>query len=394
MKIRAVTLFTCVGATPTIDTLGQAARQLERLSAVMSGAGFEVQTTRLVTQPFPAELGGLHPEQAPGWAQALENACSELGINYVSVGPAGLLPGAPDEYQPQVWAEQIPEMLAGTRTLFITYSISDPASPAGVNSAAAAQAAGLIQRIARQTDDGFNNLRFAAVSNCPPLIPFFPVAYHDGGANRWGIAVQAADLVLDAFSSERTVPEKLQELQAALEAADRMLSSAAQRVSDELDVPYLGCDWSPAPFPDAATSIGGALERLSGRFIGTSGTLWAAACLTETLRKADIQRTGYTGLMLPVLEDSVLARRGGDGTVSVNDMLLYSAVCGLGLDTVPLPGDASAEALTGVLLDMGALAMRLNKPLTARLLLVPGKRAGDPVEYGFEYFAPGKVMQV
>ncbi len=78
--------------------------------------------------------------------------------------------------------------------------------------------------------------------------------------------------------------------------------------------------------------------------------------------------------------------------LSIEDLLLYAAVCGTGLDTVPLPGDSSVEALTAVLLDLGALSLRLNKPLTARLMPIPGKAAGDEVNFDFAYFAPSRVM--
>jgi len=61
---------------------------------------------------------------------------------------------------------------------------------------------------------------------------------------------------------------------------------------------------------------------------------------------------------------------------------------------VPLPGDASAEQLAAVLVDVAALSVRLNKPLTARLMPIPGKKAGDPIHFDFDYFADGKVMDL
>jgi hypothetical protein len=96
--------------------------------------------------------------------------------------------------------------------------------------------------------------------------------------------------------------------------------------------------------------------------------------------------------MLPVLEDAVLAQRLGQGLLSVQDLLLYSAVCGTGLDTIPLPGDVSPEQLSAVLLDLAALALRLDKPLTARLMPIPGKRAGEPTEFDFPYFANSRIL--
>jgi len=96
-----------------------------------------------------------------------------------------------------------------------------------------------------------------------------------------------------------------------------------------------------------------------------------------------------------VLEDAALAAGSGHGDFSLNDLLLYSAVCGTGLDTIPLPGDVTEDELAGIILDVSALSVALDrKPLTARLLPVPGKQAGDPINYDFEYFANGTVLAV
>jgi hypothetical protein len=134
------------------------------------------------------------------------------------------------------------------------------------------------------------------------------------------------------------------------------------------------------------------MERMGVPKTGLHGSLAAAAILTEAIERANFPRTGFSGLMLPVLEDAVLARCAAEGTLTVKDLLLYSAVCGTGLDTVPLPGDTSAEQIAAVLLDLSALALRLDKPLTARLMPIPGKKAGDPTGFDFDYFANSRVM--
>ena len=71
---------------------------------------------------------------------------------------------------------------------------------------------------------------------------------------------------------------------------------------------------------------------------------------------------------------------------------MYSAVCGTGLDTIPLPGDSSPELLAPLLLDLGALALRLDKPLTARLMPVPDKQAGERTNFDFPFFANSRVL--
>jgi len=106
-----------------------------------------------------------------------------------------------------------------------------------------------------------------------------------------------------------------------------------------------------------------------------------------------MEKTGFNGLMLPLLEDSILAQRSSEGSLTIKDLLMYSAVCGTGLDTVPLPGDISAEQIAAILLDIAFLAVRLNKPLTARLMPVPGKAVGEMTEFDFEYFSNGRIME-
>jgi hypothetical protein len=126
--------------------------------------------------------------------------------------------------------------------------------------------------------------------------------------------------------------------------------------------------------------------------LGAVGTLAAASALTRMLKRLPYAQVGYSGLMLPVLEDSLLAARASAGLVSVSELLLYSAVCGTGLDTVPLPGDATPEQLAAIVLDVSALALALQKPLSCRLFPVPGKAAGERTEYDSPYLVNAAVL--
>jgi uncharacterized protein (UPF0210 family) len=64
------------------------------------------------------------------------------------------------------------------------------------------------------------------------------------------------------------------------------------------------------------------------------------------------------------------------------------------LDTVPLAGNISQQALYAILLDVAALSTRLHKPLTARLMPVPGLTAGENTHFDFEFFANGAALAV
>jgi hypothetical protein len=118
----------------------------------------------------------------------------------------------------------------------------------------------------------------------------------------------------------------------------------------------------------------------------------AAALITPVLQGLPVAHAGYSGLMVPVLEDSVLAQRWSEGALTLDALLAYSAVCGTGLDTVPLPGDVTVEQLERILGDMASLAFRLRKPLSARLMPVKGKKAGDKTEFD-DPFLVNAVLQ-
>jgi uncharacterized protein (UPF0210 family) len=99
--------------------------------------------------------------------------------------------------------------------------------------------------------------------------------------------------------------------------------------------------------------------------------------ITDVIRSLGTPTCGYTGLMLPILEDPVLAQRAGEGRYGVQDLLLFSSVCGTGLDVVPVPADTPVETLAAMVTDVASLSVKLRKPLSARLFLVAGKRPGQ-----------------
>ena len=56
--------------------------------------------------------------------------------------------------------------------------------------------------------------------------------------------------------------------------------------------------------------------------------------------------------------------------------------------------ETTAEAIAAVLLDVATLAVRLQKPLTARLMPIPDKKAGDEIQFDFPFFANSAVMSI
>jgi uncharacterized protein (UPF0210 family) len=340
-----------------------------------------VQTTRLALPPFPDwwDINTVPADTAVTLAAKWQAA----GFDYISLGPILLR-------HDQSWLARLPDILGATDVLFASAEIAGLAGQ--IDTGRCLAVARLIQEASKLYENGFGNLYLAAIANCPPGAPFFPVAYHRGGSPHFAIAVESADLAVNAITSAATLAEARQNLIAAIEQEAQQVSAVAAELSAAFGFPFSGIDFSLAPFPEPEKSLAGAMEGLGLSHVGGSGSLFAAAFITEAIDRANFPRCGFSGLMLPVLEDSVLATRAAEGRLTLSDLLSYSAVCGVGLDTIPLPGDISQEALAGILLDVAALAVRLNKPLTARLMPLPGLAAGDPIHFDFPYFADSRVM--
>ncbi|HET9914910.1 MAG TPA: DUF711 family protein, partial [Anaerolineales bacterium] len=239
--------------------------------------------------------------------------------------------------------------------------------------------------------NGFANLQFAALANVEAGAPFFPASYHNSDEPAFAIATESADLAVSAFENAKTLEEGRKNLISEVTKHGQTITQIAQSINHPI-TKFLGIDFSLAPFPEDGISLGNAVEQMGVPKVGLHGSLAAAAILTEAIDRAGFPHTGFSGFMQPVLEDSVLAKRAAEGTLTIKDAMLYSAVCGTGLDTVPLPGDTTAEQVTPLLLDLCALALRLDKPLTARLMPIPGKKAGDETNFDFAFFAPSRVM--
>jgi len=381
MKIRSITYFLNPGWPLDETKLQAAGNYLREAKSAFQAEGYEVQTTRMATIPFPTLLKGDISQTAP-LAQAIEHIATELGIAYIALGPA--LPEYPDSYT------VIPEAIAATENVFFSGVMADHSS---IHSAALRACAEIIVRCGPLDPNGFGNLYFAALANVPPGAPFFPAAYHQGDQPVFAIATEAADLAVEAFNGPWTLDEGRMRLVSSIEKHGQALARIATDLqSASTSTTFGGIDFSLAPFPADNQSLGGAVEGIGIPKIGRHGSLTAAALLTEAVDRANFLHTGFSGFMQPVLEDSMLAKRAAEGTLTIKDLLLYSAVCGTGLDTVPLPGDVSADQIAALLLDLSVLALRLDKPLTARLMPIPEKKAGDPTGFNFEFFANSKVM--
>src|SRR5271165_320735 len=369
-KMRCITAFVRLDRASYQLQISEAVNFLKIAQTTFESRGFIVQSLRIATQPFPEYTQGLSREQALQFFKNLDGLAQMQNV-VISIGPAYL---SGDDGDAQ--ADLLADALKNSKSLYGSVSVT---TSAGVNWPAVRAAACVMKKLSDGTLHSEGNFHFAALASVPQASPFFPAAYLTGLGHQFAVGLEPANSVAEAV---RDAPDLATAKRRLIDLFFQLTSDVenlALRVDSERGWTYLGLDLSPAPSKDA--SIGSAIENLSKQPFGASGTLTAVGVITSAIREIGLRKTGYSGLMLPILEDPIIAERWNAGLVSLDALMSYSAVCGTGLDTVPLPGNITEEQLARIIGDVATLSVKWNKPLSARLLPVAGKLAGQQTEF-------------
>jgi uncharacterized protein len=369
-RIRTITAFINLDPAEYQQQVAETMQMLRRAKTIFESRGFEVQTLRIATQPFPEYTKGMSTQQVVAFFKEYD-ALAEKEKFAAGIGPAMLNAG-----DSEAEADLLANILSATKHIRGSIVV---AGEEGVRWKAIGAAARAIKKLEEETEHSQGNFNLGAIAMVPPMSPFFTAAYNTGFGHQFAIGLESANLVQAAFANAPDLESARHKLEDMLTEQASEIERHANRVDQETGWRYAGIDLSPAPLKEV--SIGAAIEELIAQPFGSSGTLTAAATITSAIKNIQVTQTGYNGLMLPILEDSRLAQRWSEGHVSLEGLLSYSAVCGTGLDTVPLPGDVTVEQLDTIIGDMATLAFKWHKPLSARLLPVKGKGPGERTEF-------------
>jgi hypothetical protein len=160
----------------------------------------------------------------------------------------------------------------------------------------------------------------------------------------------------------------------------------AREASERLQVPFGIIDLSLAPTPAVGDSVARLLEEFGLETCGTWGTTAALAMLNDAVKKGGIMASSYvgglSGAFIPVSEDEGMIAAARSGSLKLEKLEAMTCVCSVGLDMIAIPGDTTAETISGIIADEMAVGTFNNKTTAVRLIPVPGKTVGDSVEFG------------
>jgi len=372
-KVRAITGFITIDAKSYPSQIEETVKFLSRVREAINAAGYDVAGIRISTQPFPDYTNGLSHADALKLLRGIDDLAEKLHFA-PNIGPA--MSKDADMTGP---VDLLTEVLATPGNRLNANIVT--AGEDGIHWTAVRQAARVIRKVGERSPHGQGNFNFAAIAMLKPYGPFYPGAWHPGGEPRsFAIGLEAANVVMDVFAREHDPRLAGKVLTDALALHARAVEAAAIKAALGSGWTYAGID--PTPAPGGLVSIGAAIESFTGAPFGSPGTETASGIVTRAVQAIPVKQTGYSGLMLPVLEDAPLTRRWTEGTFGLDSILAYSAVCAGGVDTVPLAGDTSEDVIARIVGDVATLAFKWKKPLAARLLPAPGKKAGEMTEFG------------
>jgi uncharacterized protein len=380
-KVRAITAFVRLERENYPKQIADALIVLRKVKSEFEAGGYQVETIRITTQPLAELTAGMPEERALAFLGQLDQLSSKEQF-LLNVGPAMLR----DSDDPATM-----RLLEKALTSLHVSGSAIIAAEDGIHWKTVRRTAELVKYVSEHSARGQGTFSYAATAMLKPLSPFFPGSYHVGAGRQFAIGFEGANVVRNVLEKDKgNADAAIADLTAALAKHASVADRIGNRVAAETGWEFVGVDPTPAPLGDV--SIGTAIEAFTGARFGSSGTLTAARIITTAVKAVPVKQVGYSGLMVPVMEDKRLAQRWAEGSYNIDSLQAYSAVCGTGLDTIPLPGDVSVEQVARILGDVASLATKWNKPLSARLLPVPNKQAGDWTDFEDPFLFNTKIQ--
>jgi uncharacterized protein len=374
-KVRAITGFVRLDRETYQKQIVDALFVLRRVKAELESSGYEVETVRLTTQPLAELVAGIPEDQALAFLARLDQL--SVKENFLpNVGPAMLH----DSDDPATM-HLVERALSTLPDIEASAIIADET---GIHWKTIRRTAELVKYVSEHSPRSQGTFNFTATAMLKPFSPFFPGSYHTGAGRQFAVGFEGANVVREVFTKDKGNAETaIADLTAALTEHAAVAAAVGKKIAAETGWTYMGVDPTPAPLGEV--SIGAAIEAFTGARFGASGTLTAARVVTTAVKAVPVAQVGYSGLMVPVMEDKLLAQRWAESTYNIDSLLAYSAVCGTGLDTIPLPGDVSLEQMERIFGDVASLATKWNKPLSARLQPIHDKKPGDQTDFQDPY---------
>jgi len=321
-------------------------------------------------------------------ARALDRAAREVGVNFLGGYSALMHKGA--TLADERLLASIPEVLAETELLCSSVNVAS--TRAGINMNAVKEMGGIIRKTAELTadSDGLGCAKLVVFANAVEDNPFMAGAFCGVGEPETviNVGVSGPGVVKVALEGVKGQPFDVvaETIKRTAFKITRVGQLVAREASQRLGIPFGIVDLSLAPTPARGDSVAHILMEMGLEAAGAPGTTAALALLNDAVKKGGVMASnhvgGLSGAFIPVSEDIGMIEAAASGALSLEKLEAMTCVCSVGLDMIAIPGDTTAETISGIIADEAAIGMVNNKTTAVRVIPAVGKKAGDRVEFG------------
>ncbi len=321
-------------------------------------------------------------------AKALDRAAKTVGVDFLG-GYTALVQKGTTSFE-RSFIESIPEALSVTERMCSSVNVGS--SKAGINMDAVALMGNIIKETAEITKvkDGLGCAKLVVFCNAVEDNPFMAGAFHGVGEGETviNVGVSGPGVVHHALKSMKgaSISEIAETIKKTAFKITRAGQLIAKEASKRLNAEFGIVDLSLAPTPVMGDSVAHILEEMGLESVGAHGTTAALAMLNDAVKKGGVMASsnvgGLSGAFIPVSEDIGMINAAKKGAIDLNKLEAMTSVCSVGIDMVAIPGDTSAETISGIIADEAAIGMINNKTTAVRVIPVPGKGVGENVEFG------------
>ena len=321
-------------------------------------------------------------------AKALDRAAETTGVNFVGGFSALVQKGFAKG--DEILINSIPEAMAETN--LVCSSVNVASTKAGVN----LDAIGLMGRIIKQTaeltkdNDSMGCSKLVVFANAVDDNPFMAGAFHGIGEPETviNVGVSGPGVVQSAIrrAGDCSIGEVADVIKKTAFKITRMGQLVGALASQRLGVPFGIVDLSLAPTPAIGDSVARILEEVGLEVCGGCGTTAILAMLNDAVKKGGVMASssvgGLSGAFIPVSEDEGMIAAAQAGSLTLEKLEAMTALCSVGIDMVAVPGDTTAEVISGLIADEIAIGVVNTKTTAVRVIPAIGKKVGDMVEFG------------
>ena len=288
----------------------------------------------------------------------------------------------------QALIEALPEIL--TRTERVCSFLNVGSTVTGMNLDAVIALGPILKEIAERSGNGIGCTKFVVFVNAPEDNPFMAGAFHGVGEPDFSIniGISGPGVIRDVVATNTECD--LTELSEAIKRTAFKITRAGELIgrdlAERLEVPFGIVDISPASTTVANDSVAAVLEAMGVERVGAHGSTLALALLMDAVKKGGAMASGnvggLSGTFIPVSEDEHMCTAVLEGALTIDKLEALTAVCSVGMDMFAVPGDIPPARVSAIIADELAIGVINNKTTAVRIIIVPGAKPGEVVDYG------------